>query len=171
MSIRTFRDLIVWQKSMALVTSTYNFTNCFPEAEKFGLVCQLRRAVVSIPTNIAEGYGRRATKDYRRFLHIALGSVYEFQTLFEISINLHYLKDSGEIKKTDEDIREIERMLTALILKNKRMNKGAIEHQAVTVSTIVPLCLCAFAPLCLCASVPLCLSRCLYKRTMWSSAR
>ena len=78
--IRTYRDLIVWQKSMALVTDVYRVTRVFPKNEQYGLTSQLRRCAVSIPSNIAEGYGRRASNDYLRFLSIANGSLFELQT-------------------------------------------------------------------------------------------
>ncbi len=66
-SIKTYRDLIVWQKSMTLVKLFYELTNDFPDEEKFGMTSQIRRASISIPSNIAEGYGRNATNDYDRF--------------------------------------------------------------------------------------------------------
>jgi four helix bundle protein len=85
--IKTFRDLIVWQKSMVVVTDVYRITGRFPREEMFGLTSQMRRCAVSIPSNIAEGYGRQATGDYICFLQIALGSLYELQTQLEIAHN------------------------------------------------------------------------------------
>jgi len=116
--MKTYRDLIVWQKSMQCVTAVYKNTCTFPKDELYGLTSQLRRAAISIPSNIAEGYGRRSTKDYLRFLQIAMGSIFELETQLEIALNLEY------ISKTDftgiyEDSREIERMLSALIRKIK----------------------------------------------------
>ena len=114
--IRNYRDLIVWQKSMALVTEVYSITRLFPKEELYGLISQIRRSAVSIPSNIAEGYGRYSTNDYIRFLQIAIGSLYEFQTQLEIGLNLGYLsKDIFE--KVYEQSREIERMLSSLIKK------------------------------------------------------
>ena len=114
--MRNYRDLIVWQKSMALVTEVYSITRLFPKEELYGLVSQIRRSAVSIPSNIAEGYGRYSTNDYIRFLQIAIGSLYEFQTQLEIGLNLGYLsKDIYE--KVYEQSREIERMLSSLIKK------------------------------------------------------
>ena len=75
--MKNYRDLIVWQKAMQLVTLTYKETNKFPYEEKFGLVSQIKRSSISTPSNIAEGYGRKYTKDYSRFLQIARGSLYE----------------------------------------------------------------------------------------------
>lgn len=117
--IRTFRDLIVWQKAMLLVTAVYKITKNFPDEEKYGLVSQLRRCAVSIPSNMAEGYGRNATNDYVRFLNISMSSLYELQTQLEISMNLDYL--SNDIfYALEADSREIERMLSSLIRKIKK---------------------------------------------------
>ena len=114
--MRNYRDLFVWQKSMALVTEVYSITRLFPKEELYGLASQIRRSAVSIPSNIAEGYGRYSTNDYTRFLQIAIGSLYELQTQLEICLNLGYLsKDTFE--KIYEQSREIERMLSSLIKK------------------------------------------------------
>ncbi|MBT9137546.1 MAG: hypothetical protein DDT31_00077 [Syntrophomonadaceae bacterium] len=114
--IKTYRDLLVWQKSMNLVTVVYQTTKTFPEDEKYGLISQIRRCAVSIPSNIAEGYGRKSRDDYIRFLQIAISSLYELQTQIEIAFNLKYLsKDTfGQIYELS---REIERMLSSLCKK------------------------------------------------------
>ncbi|MDI9863791.1 four helix bundle protein [Flectobacillus sp. DC10W] len=114
--IKSFRDLLVWQKSMSLVTSIYQLTRDFPHSEMFGLTSQLRRASISIPSNIAEGYGRNTSKDYLRYLQIALGSLYEIQTQLEIASNLHFL-EIFDFNKMISLCLEIERMLTSLIAK------------------------------------------------------
>ena len=114
--IKIYRDLIVWQKAMQLVTKVYKTTSVFPDHEKYALSSQLRRSVVSIPSNIAEGYGRRSTGDYLRFLNISVGSLYEMQTQLEISLNLGYVKKEW-FDIVYEDSREIERMLVSLIRK------------------------------------------------------
>jgi len=114
--IKTFRDLVVWQKAKEMVVVIYKYTGKFPEQEKFGVVQQIRRAAVSVPSNIAEGYGRRSTNDYKRFLNIAMGSLFEVQTLLEISRELSFIS----IKVFDDLFdrsREIERMLSALLRK------------------------------------------------------
>ena len=120
--MQTYRDLIVWQKSMSLVMMLYAETKGFPKEETFGLTSQIQRSVVSIPSNIAEGYGRNSTGDYSRFLQIASGSLYEFQTQLEISLQLGYLK-----KEKFEEINslsiEIEKMLSSLISKVKNSKK------------------------------------------------
>ena len=87
-TVRTFRDLLVWQKSMVLVTDVYRASSEFPTHERYGLSSQIRRCAVSIPSNIAEGFGRHSATDYIRFLTIANGSLYELQTQIEIALNL-----------------------------------------------------------------------------------
>jgi len=101
---------------MALVTEVYKTTRNFPQNEIYGLVGQVRRCAVSIPSNIAEGYGRNSVSDYIRFLRIAAGSLYELQTQLDISLNLQYLQDEA-YRKLFESSREIERMLSSLIRK------------------------------------------------------
>jgi four helix bundle protein len=87
--MKTYRDLMVWQKAMQLVTDTYQITRNFPKEELYGLTSQIRRCSISIPSNMAEGYGRNSTEDYLRFLKISRGSLYELQTQIEIAYNLH----------------------------------------------------------------------------------
>ena len=112
--IKTYRDLTVWQKAMALVKDVYAATRSFPKDELFGLTQQLRRAAVSIPSNIAEGNGRGTKPDYIRFLQIARGSLYETQTQIELSRDLGFLPDSTS-KLLCSSCNEIERMLNSLI--------------------------------------------------------
>jgi four helix bundle protein len=115
--MKTFRDLIVWQKAIDVVIKVYGLTAGFPKSETYGLMGQARRAAVSIPANIAEGYGRKSTQDYIRFLQIARGSLYELQTHFEIATRLAYVPDPTA--SIESDLREIERMLSSLIAKLK----------------------------------------------------
>lgn len=114
--MKSYRDLIVWQKSMSLVTLIYEITLKFPEDEKFGLISQIKRSTVSIPSNIAEGYGRSYKKDYSRFLQIARGSLFESQTQLEIAINLNFLKTDDLLEIKELSI-EVEKMLNSLIKK------------------------------------------------------
>jgi four helix bundle protein len=114
--IKSYRDLIVWQKSMQLVTRVYLKTKTLPKEELYGLGSQMRRSSVSIPSNIAEGYGRNSTNDYLRFLQIASGSLYELQTQLEICMNLEYFSKE-DFENIYEQSREIERMLSSLIKK------------------------------------------------------
>ena len=114
--MKTYRDLIVWQKAMQLVTDTYQITRNFPKEELYGLTSQIRRCSISIPSNMAEGYGRNSTDDYLRFLKISRGSLYELQTQIEIAFNLHYIK-KDDFDRMNEAGREIERMVSSLITK------------------------------------------------------
>ncbi len=115
-TINSFRDLLVWQKSMSFVTEVYKMTQAFPPSELYGLTNQIRRSSISIPSNIAEGYGRNATGDYKRFLQIAVGSLFELQTQVEIAFNLGYL--TNEIfKDMFEKTSELDRMLLSLVRK------------------------------------------------------
>ena len=115
--MESFRELIVWQKGMQMVSKVYSRTSGFPKEEIFGLTLQIRRCAVSIPSNIAEGYGRQHTSEYVRFLQIARGSLNELITQFEIAGNLDYLQDySDELRDCDE----IGKMLNSLI--NKLLN-------------------------------------------------
>lgn len=115
-TIRSFKDLIVWQRSMDLAVRIYRITQKLPASEQFGLTSQLRRASVSIPSNIAEGYGRQSTGNYRQFLSISRGSLMEMETQINICERLKYLaqSDTGDIFK---EIIEISKMLTSLISK------------------------------------------------------
>ncbi len=110
----TFRDLKIWQKSMDLVTNIYQKTEGFPDSEKYGLVSQIRRSAVSIPSNIAEGYGRNSNGDFERFLNISMGSLFELQTQIQIALNLTYLEKSDGTALYGLS-REIERMLSSFI--------------------------------------------------------
>ncbi|MFO0857289.1 MAG: four helix bundle protein [Phycisphaerales bacterium] len=113
-AIRSHRDLVVWQKGMDLVTEVYRLTQKFPDAERFGLVSQLRRASVSVPSNIAEGYGRGYTADYIRFLRSSRGSLYEIDTQLLIAARLGFIAQS-DYEGILERINECGRMLAALI--------------------------------------------------------
>jgi four helix bundle protein len=114
----TFRNLLVWQKSMDLVTKMYSSTQKFPKEELFGLTSQIRRSAVSIPSNIAEGYGRDSNKEYLRFLNVSIGSLFELQTQIEIAKNIMYLNEK-DFNDLYENSREIERMLVSFIKKIK----------------------------------------------------
>ncbi|HSV86226.1 MAG TPA: four helix bundle protein [Levilinea sp.] len=92
--VRSYRDLIVWQKGIELAKRIYMITKKFPSSEVYGLTNQLRRAAVSIPSNIAEGQSRQSTKEFIHFLHISLGSLSELDTQIVIAKELEYLSDS-----------------------------------------------------------------------------
>ena len=109
-----FKELLVWQKSIEFVTEIYELTAKFPNEEKFGLVSQIRRASVSIPSNIAEGNSRRSSADYIQFLKIARGSAAEVETQIIISKNLHFIKDDN-FTELSLKISELLKMLNGLI--------------------------------------------------------
>jgi four helix bundle protein len=113
-----FKKLLIWQKSMSLITKIYISTNNFPKEEAFGLTSQIRRSSISIPSNIAEGFGRESNKDFLRFLNISIGSLFEMQTQLEIAKNISYLNED-EFNNLYEDSREVERMLVSFINKLK----------------------------------------------------
>jgi len=114
--MKIYLDLIVWQKSMKMVTLIYQLLKQFPDVEKFGLTSQIKRSSVSIPSNIAEGYGRNYTKDYCRFLQIARGSLFECQTQLQIGINLNFINEN-QLQEIKALSTEIEKMLNSLIKK------------------------------------------------------
>lgn len=114
-----FKELLVWQKSINFVTEIYKETESFPKAEMYGLVAQIRRATVSIPSNIAEGNSRRSVLDYLQFLRISRGSCTEVETQLIISKNLGFL-DEDKSLKLNQDIIEISKMLNGLITSLKQ---------------------------------------------------
>ena len=114
--MRNFRHWDVWLSSKKLVTIIYNVTNKFPDSEKFGIVSQMRRAAISIPLNIAEGAGRSTEKDFRSFLHIAMGSAFELETLLDISKDLGFL-DAQNFTTLSTDLSSIQKQLNAFIKK------------------------------------------------------
>jgi four helix bundle protein len=113
MRTRQFRDLLVWQKSMRLVEAVYQATRSFPKEEMFGLAGQMRRAAVSVPSNIAEGQGRDSEKSFAQFLNAAKGSLYELETQLELACNLGMMPREA-MERLQEDAAEIARMLHGL---------------------------------------------------------
>jgi four helix bundle protein len=111
---RSYKDLVAWQKSMDLVTATYRTTAGFPRDELFGLTSQLRRAAVSIPSNIAEGQGRLSEKEFRYFLGQARGSLMEVETQIQIAENLGYLKKE-QTAPLLQSCAEVGRILNGLL--------------------------------------------------------
>ena len=111
---RNFTDLVIWQQGMGLAKSVYRETQGFPKHELFGLTSQIRRAAVSVPSNIAEGHGRTSDKVFRTFLGQARGSLYELQTQLMLSADLEYLPSH-----TAEDLvdrcKELARRINALL--------------------------------------------------------
>jgi four helix bundle protein len=113
-AVKTFKQLIAWQKAMNLVVNLYRATGVLPREEMFGLTSQLRRAAVSIPSNTAEGEARGTTRDFLRFLHMALGSCSEVETQIMLTRRLGYITE----QVADElllDISEVGRLVNGLI--------------------------------------------------------
>jgi four helix bundle protein len=111
---QSYRDLIAWQKGRALVKRIYLLTGTFPKNEMFGLTMQLRRAAVSIPSNIAEGKGRYSNKDFVHFLRIARGSLAEVETQLTLSSDLGYSRQN-EADAISKETEELSRILAGLI--------------------------------------------------------
>ena len=114
--INSYKDLIVWQKSMELVKEVYKITAKYPKSELYGLTSQTRRSVVSIPSNIAEGRRRGTKKDFRHFLVVAFGSGAELETQIEIAKSLSFTKGLN-FSVADSLLDEIMRMLNTMISK------------------------------------------------------
>ncbi|HOX54045.1 MAG: four helix bundle protein [Candidatus Omnitrophica bacterium] len=116
MKLQSYKDLIVWQKSIELVIEIYNLTRLFPKSEVYGLVSQMRRAAIAIPSNIAEGYRRKHIKEYIQFLYVANGSASELETQIDIARKLEETIDL-DYSKCDNLIAEVLKMLNVLIAK------------------------------------------------------
>ncbi|HVT98956.1 MAG TPA: four helix bundle protein [Acidobacteriaceae bacterium] len=116
MKTRHFRDLLVWQKSMALAAEIYALTERFPRREIFGLSAQMRRSAVSVPSNIAEGHGRLSDRNLAVFLGHARGSLFELECQTGLARQLSFA-DAGSARKIVADINEVARMLNALLSK------------------------------------------------------
>ena len=114
--LHTYKDLIVWQKSMDLVTEIYTLTSNFPKSEIYILTSQIRRCAISIPSNIAEGRYRNSRKDYTHFLRIAYGSGAELETQIEISKRLKF-SEVKNYKKIDSLLLEVMKMLNTILKK------------------------------------------------------
>jgi four helix bundle protein len=109
-----FKELLVWQKSINFVTEIYDVTNDFPKGEMYGLTSQIRRASISIPSNIAEGNSRRSVADYLQFLKISRGSCAEVETQLIIAKNLKFINEEIYLN-LNQEIIEISKMLNGLI--------------------------------------------------------
>ena len=112
--IKSYRDLVAWQKAFELGLAVFNATKLFPSEERFGLTSQLRRGAVSIASNIAEGYGRASRTDYLRFLKVARGSLYELETQLLFAREFGYLK-SERLRMIQSTADECSRVLGGLI--------------------------------------------------------
>ncbi len=130
MSQGSYKDLIAWQKAMQLVTVIYDVTEKFPSHEQFGLTSQLRRAAVSVPSNIAEGKDHYSNRDFVRFLRHARGSLAEIETQILIAAQRQYLPPAAVTRLT-EQTAELGRILSGLINSLQR-SKGAADSEPGT---------------------------------------
>ena len=118
-----YQNLTVWQKAMVLAKDVYSFTSSYPKSETYGLINQMRRCVVSIPSNIAEGYGRGTNKDLVHFLYTSLGSSNELETQLLLSREFNYLSDddASMLLQLNE---QVNKMLSSLIYKRSQNPDG-----------------------------------------------
>ena len=116
MTIHTFRDLIAWQKAMQLTKNVYLLLKDFPSSEQYGLITQIQRAVVSIPSNIAEGAGRATQKELVHFLSFSLGSAYELETELLLAGELNYIS-AGQSEKINAEVVEVQKLVYSLMKK------------------------------------------------------
>ena len=122
MTIKDYKDLTAWQKGMRLAVEIYSLTKLLPKEETYGLKAQIRRAANSVPSNIAEGYGRESTTEYARFLKIARGSLYEIETQLYLCEALEYL-DHAAVAQALSLSAEVGRMLNTMLRRlNGQMN-------------------------------------------------
>ncbi|HNQ63754.1 MAG TPA: four helix bundle protein [Syntrophorhabdaceae bacterium] len=134
--LKSFKELAVWQKSYELCLEIYKLTKIFPDDEKYGLTSQMRRSAVSVPSNIAEGYGRKTTLEYIHSLYIAYGSICELETQILLSIDLDYITPGKAIEARDR-LSEVERMIKALIKSLE--NKGIMDSKKMPREPLDPL--------------------------------
>jgi four helix bundle protein len=113
------KDLDAWKKSMDLVECIYRLSNNFPDSEKFGLTSQIRRAAISIPSNIAEGAARKSDKELVQFIHISLGSLSEVETQYLIAIRLKFVKKDDVLLQLINDVKKLLLGFRNYVLKKK----------------------------------------------------
>ena len=128
MAVKQYQDLIAWQRAIALVTDIYKMSSSFPRDEMYGLTSQLRRAAVSVPSNIAEGQGRASSGEFIQFLGHARGSLFELETQVIVAHNLTYLSDA-QCEALTAKISELGRILNGLITSVQRRKETGPSHQ------------------------------------------
>ncbi len=116
MKVKDYKDLKIWQKGIEIADKIYSVTEGFPKMELYGLTSQMKRASVSIPSNIAEGFARQHSKEYKQFLYISLGSCAELETQLILANKRNYLTKS-KLEELAEDINHENRMIVSLISK------------------------------------------------------
>jgi four helix bundle protein len=125
---KSYRDLIVWQKAMALARKAYALSDGLPKSEAYGLLSQIRRAAVSIPSNIAEGHGRLTDSQFRHFMGNARGSLYEMQTQLELAGDLGFL-DASMVRELMDQGWEVARLINGLVSTFSRTNADEREER------------------------------------------
>jgi len=120
--IKSYKDLLIWQKGIEITEKVYLITNNFPQNELFSLTNQIRRASVSISSNIAEGFGRNSTKSYMNFLKISRGSLYELETQLIIADRLNYISDNELLKSINDLLSEEGKIINSYINKLELSN-------------------------------------------------
>ena len=128
--MHNYKNLHIWQEGIKLARKIYEVTSTFPANEKFGIVSQMTRAAVSIPSNIAEGAGRNSKKDFANFLSIAIGSIFELHTQITICEQIGYIKEA-KVKELDEQIFTLQQQITAF----KQKLEGSSPRQGETSPT------------------------------------
>jgi four helix bundle protein len=112
-TIKSYKDLLIWQKGIQIVVLTYKITESFPQEELYALTSQIKRAAVSIPSNIAEGYGRNTDKSFSHFIHNSRGSLFELETQLLIANELGFIKDFESFEQVNFYIQEESKMINA----------------------------------------------------------
>jgi four helix bundle protein len=133
MMVKSFSDLEVWKRAHRVVLDVYRLTNPFPRSEQFGVVSQLRRAAYSIPSNIAEGFGRRSTKELLQFLAVANGSLEELRYFLLLSRDLRYLSPVDH-DKLQADLKSVAEMLEALAKSLRRRMEAPVSESTASSS-------------------------------------
>ena len=117
MSVSSYRELLIWQKGMDITEKVYQLTKNFPNDEVYGLTSQIKRSSISIPSNIAEGYGRNSTKSYLHFVKIARGSLFELETQLLLANKLNFIKKEVDYSTIMNLITEESKMISSFIKK------------------------------------------------------
>ncbi|MAO22656.1 MAG: four helix bundle protein [Phycisphaerae bacterium] len=125
-AVQSYQDLAAWKEARSLVRSVYISTRLFPNEERFGLTSQIRRCAVSVPSNIAEGYGRGSRNDYSRFLRIARGSLFELETQMLLAHDLGYINDEAR-QGIQAQINKVARPLWGLIRSIETSNPSRMQ--------------------------------------------
>jgi four helix bundle protein len=115
--VKSYKDLLIWQKGIELTEKVYQLVKSFPNEELYALTSQIKRCTISIPSNIAEGYGRKTTKNYIQFLRISIGSLFELETQLIIANKLNYITDKEIADTIFNLIAEEGKMLNSFIKK------------------------------------------------------